>query len=193
MDPFRRRAVALLVPLLALAGAAACGEDDDPEASASSTTAAAAEADGADAAEAVDVVAVDYHFEGLPERVDAGTALTLRNDSEGEVHELVAMAIPPGETRPVDELVALPEDQLFAAVPGEPALVMVAPPGEEAITVLGDEVLPAGRYLVLCAIPTGADPDEFMAAVESSTGGPPDVAGGPPHLVSGMYAELVVG
>jgi hypothetical protein len=192
MHTFRRRALLLLVPLLALAGAAACGEDDDPEASASSTTEAAA-AEAAEAAEAVDVVAVDYHFEDLPEQIDPGTALTLRNDSEGEVHELVAMAIPPEETRAVDELVALPEEELFAAVPGEPALVMVAPPGEDAITVLGDEVLPAGRYLVLCAIPTGADPDAFMAAMQTATDGPPDVAGGPPHLVSGMYAELVVG
>lgn len=201
LHPTRHRALRLALPLLtvlALAGAAACGEDGDDDTAASDspadsdTTTTADDAAGGDAAaETTDVVAVDYAFEGLPDRIDAGTTLTLRNDSAAEVHELVAMAIPEDEARPVDELVALPEDQLFAAVPGEPALVLVAPPGEDAVPVLGDGTLEPGRYLLVCAIPTGADPDEFMRQAQESQG-PPDVAGGPPHLVHGMYAELVV-
>ena len=50
-----------------------------------------------------------------------------------------------------------------------------------------------GRYLVLCAIPTGADPGEYLAAAAASEGGPPEgVAGGPPHFVNGMWAEVTV-
>jgi hypothetical protein len=45
---------------------------------------------------------------------------------------------------------------------------------------------------VVCAIPTGADPTEFLRQVELAQGGPPQVPGGPPHFVNGMFAEFVV-
>jgi hypothetical protein len=45
----------------------------------------------------------------------------------------------------------------------------------------------------MCFIPTGADPDEYLAAAAASEGeAPTGVAGGPPHFVNGMYAELQV-
>jgi hypothetical protein len=195
----QRRVALVLAPLLVLGiVAAGCGDDDSDDAGPEDTSGNAnsenLSTDGGDSASdaaATEVVAVDYHFEGLPERIDAGSQLTMHNDSAGEVHELVAMAIPEGETRSVEELTALPQDELFAAVPGEPALVMVAAPGEDAIPVIGDGTLDAGRYLVLCAIPTGADPVEFMRQAQQSQDGPPNVPGGPPHFTAGMYAELV--
>ena len=50
-----------------------------------------------------------------------------------------------------------------------------------------------GRYALMCFIPVGADPDEYTAAVQAAGGGKPSgVAGGPPHFVSGMHAELQV-
>jgi hypothetical protein len=192
--PWPARLVAL--PLILAIVAAGCGDDDEDDASADATDTASATttpADSGDATtEATEVVAVDFGFEGLPDTIDAGTRLTLRNDSEVEVHELVAMAIPPQETRSTEELITLPESELFAAIPGQPALVLVAPPGEESFPAVGDGTLEAGRYLVFCAIPTGADPDEFMQAMQEATGGPPQVDGGPPHFASGMYGELTV-
>jgi hypothetical protein len=192
------RLALVLAPLLVLGiVAAGCGDDDsddagpeDPSGNANTDNLSSDRVDNASDA-GTEVVAVDYHFERLPERIDAGSKLTMHNDSAGEVHELVAMAIPEGETRSVEELTALPQDELFAAVPGEPALVMLAAPGEDAIPVIGDGTLDAGRYLVLCAIPTGADPVEFMRQAQQSQDGPPDVPGGPPHFTAGMYAELV--
>ena len=192
--PWPARLVAL--PLILAIGAAGCGDDDEDDASADATDAVSTTttpADSGDAStEATEVVAVDFGFEGLPDTIEAGTRLTLSNDSEVEVHELVAMAIPPEETRSTDELITLPEPELFAAIPGEPALVLVAPPGEESFPALGDGTLEPGRYLVFCAIPTGADPDELMQAMQEATDGPPQVDGGPPHFASGMYAELTV-
>jgi hypothetical protein len=192
------RLTLVLAPLLVLGiVAAGCGDDDSDDAGPEDTRGNAnsdnLSSDGGDNASdaGTEVVAVDYHFEGLPERIDAGSQLTMHNDSAGEVHELVAMAIPDAETRSVEELTALPQAELFAAVPGEPAFVMLAPPGEDAIPVIGDGTLDAGRYLLLCAIPTGADPDEFMRQAQQSQAGPPDVPGGPPHFTAGMYAELV--
>jgi hypothetical protein len=192
------RLALVLAPLLAVGIiVSGCGDDSDDAGSQDTSGNVDSEnlssdgGDNASDAAATDVVAVDYHFEGLPERIDAGSRLAMHNDSAREVHELVAMAIPEGETRSVDELMALPEGELFAALSGQPALVMLAPPGEDAIPVLGDGTLDAGRYLVLCAIPTGADPDELMRAAQQSQGGPPNVPGGPPHFTAGMYAELV--
>ncbi len=200
----RRFGAALLaVGLLVTVG---CGDDDDSEATGddtSSTTAAEEETttagDASTTSEAptdgpVEVTAVDYAFEGLPDRVAAGTKLTLTNSSDEEVHELVAIALPPDEERSADELVKLPEEEQASLASGPPAAVLVAPPGgAPVIEAVGDGTLTEpGRYLILCSIPTGADPDEYLEAARESQGGPPDVAGGPPHFVNGMYGEVVV-
>ena len=138
-----------------------------------------------------EVIAVDFAYEGLPNEVVAGSTITMTNDSEVELHEFVAIRLPDEETRSVEELVADPEG--LAAYFPNVAAVIIAPPGEDGITVEGSEVLSEpGRYAIICAIPTGADPAEYMAAAAESEGGPPDVAGGAPHFVSGMYAELTV-
>src|SRR5690606_26499988 len=107
--------VALLTGLLA----AACGGDDAESTSADAVPASGDAADpslgaGDDAAGAaadavVEVTAVDFAFEGLPDTVPAGTRLTLANDAPSELHELVAFRLPDDEHRPVAELMALPE------------------------------------------------------------------------------------
>ena len=138
------------------------------------------------------VQAVDYGFEGLTERVAVGTTLALENESTVEIHELVAIRLPDDEERPVEELVQLPPAE-FAAFFPLVETVVIAPPGEDGFVVEGTGTLTQpGRYAVICAIPTGADPDEYLAAAAEAEGGPPNVAGGPPHLAMGMYGELVV-
>ena len=142
--------------------------------------------------EPIVVTAVDYGFEGLPEKVRAGTTLALQNDSMVEVHELVAIRLPDDETRPVDELVQLPPEQLASFFPGV-ATVVIAPPGESGFAVEGTGVLSEpGRYAVICVIPTGADPAAYLEAAAEAEGGPPEVAGGPPHIARGMYGEVTV-
>jgi hypothetical protein len=184
-----RSALNLIAPVMIVAAVmSACGDDDDE----ASTADLSATEQGPSSDEAIEIVAVDYRFEGLPDRIDAGTTLTMRNDSDHEIHEFVAFQIPPEETRTAEVLVALPQSELFASIPGEPAMVLVAPPGDESTVILGDGTLAPGRYLVACAIPTGADPDEFMRQAQSSQAGPPNVPGGPPHFTAGMFAELVV-
>jgi hypothetical protein len=89
---------------------------------------------------------------------------------------------------------ALPQGELQALLyQGPPALVLVAPPGNAPqITIMGDGTLAQpGRYLVICTIPTGADPDAYLRAAQSGTG-PPHAAGGPPHFVNGMFGEITV-
>lgn len=156
---------------IVLAGAA-CGDDDGPRT----------------------VTAADYKFENLPEAVSAGTQLRLENESEKEIHELVAYRVLDTEKRPVGDLVKLPESDLEQLVSDPPAMVLLRAPGDaEQVNAVGDGTLTEkGRYLVACFIPTGADPAAFLAAAETSGDGPPQVPGGPPHLAQGMYGEITV-
>jgi hypothetical protein len=187
---------------------AACGDDDDTTDTAADEVTTTTEADATTTTEAettttteaeddaapgtVEVTAVDYAFEGLPETVPAGTKLTFTNTSETELHELVVMRIPDEEERPLEELLALPEEELGAIFgAGMPATVLLAPPGGEQVSAVGDgTIAEPGRYAVVCFIPTGADPAAYLES--AGPDGPPDVPGGPPHIVHGMHAELVV-
>jgi len=172
----------------------ACGDDDD-SADTTTTTEATSDATTTTAAEAktVEVNAMDYAFENLPKEVEAGTKLKLVNKSTKELHELVAFRLPDGETRPVSELVKLPQEEVEKLLTGQPAAVLLAPPGGEQITAVGDGTLTEpGRYAIICAIPTGADPAAYLKAASENPDGPPEVPGGPPHLVAGMFGELTV-
>ena len=185
MRPAFRPAVALAaVASLTLAG---CGGGAGEEtASEASQTAAPAPAP-------VEVTLVDYAFKGLPDTVDAGTRFTVVNKSKKEVHELVAFRLPKKEKRALKALAALPSPKLFKALGGEPVTVLLAAPGQPMIPAVGDGTLAQpGRYLVLCSIPTGADPQEYLKAAAEAQGGPPKVKGGPPHFTKGMVAEVTV-
>lgn len=134
----------------------------------------------------------DFTFDGLPESVPVGTKLTVHNTSSTELHEVVAFRIPDNDQRTASDLIALPEAEFLTAVGPIPAMVLLAAPGEPQIAALGDGTLTdPGRYILLCSIPTGVDPDVYLAAAAESVG-PPDVPGGPPHFTHGMYAELTV-
>ena len=183
------RPAAVLAMALLVAGTSACSDDDTDEGAASTTAPTTAAED-----DAIQITAVDYAFEDAPEEVDAGATLTLRNQSDSEVHELVAMRLPDAEQRTADELARLPEQELGALFAGPPALVLIAPPGEESFAAVGDGALSLpGRYLFLCFIPTGAEPAAYLDALEANPGQPPSVAGGLPHFTAGMYAEVTVG
>ncbi len=193
MTSTTRRLIAATAALALLA--AGCGDDDDVDAASDDTT-ATTEAEQEEAEEpagddeAIEVTAVDYEFQGLPETAPAGTKLSLVNGSDAELHEIVAFRLADDEERSVEDLLALPEGEFD---PGMPATVLLAPPGGPMIEAVGDGTLAEpGRYAIICAIPTGADPAAYMAAAAESQEGPPDVEGGPPHFTAGMFAELTV-
>jgi plastocyanin len=189
----------------------ACGSDDDdatdttaaavttaPATSAAPATTQATETSaqaGDTTGETIEVVGTDYAFGGIPATVAPGTRFTLTNASDVELHELVAFKVPDGETRTLEDIVALPpaeQEAIFGQ--GPPAMVQIAmPASNEAIMPIGDgTVTEPGRYVVACFIPQGADPQEYMEAAQQSTEGPPQVEGGPPHIALGMYAEFTV-
>jgi hypothetical protein len=171
------RVSALALSLMLLA--AACGDDD------------AGDVVGGPG-ETITVKAIDYGYTDLPDTVKAGTAFVLDNESDAELHEFVAVRLPDDETRSIQELLSLPMEELEMLFPNV-VTVVIAPPGEAGFPVEGTGVLEEpGRYAIICAIPTGADPAEYMAAAAASEGGPPEVGGGPPHFVQGMFAEVTV-
>lgn len=178
--PASRTAAVAGAALAAVASlAAACGDDSEDS--------------GPTAPDApVEVTAIDYAYVDLPAEVAAGTEFRLVNDSDVEVHEFVAVRLADDEDRAVSELVQLPPDQFGALLAGVET-VIIAPPSAEGMVVEGTGVLDEpGRYAIVCVIPTGADPDEYLAAAAAAEGGPPEVDGGPPHTAEGMFAEIVV-
>jgi hypothetical protein len=188
----RRCAASTAALALLLPGIAACGDDDSDSDDAATSESTSTTLDEVDPG-TVEVTAADYRFDDLPAEVAAGTALALRNGSAEELHELVAMRLADDQDRTAEELVALSESEMGALFAGPPALVLVAPPGEDGFAAVGDGTLgEPGRYLVLCFIPTGADPTAYLDALEANPGQPPSVPGGPPHFTAGMYQEITV-
>lgn len=190
----RGRTAAMALALAVAAGGVACGNDADPaqpEADATST------AD--DTGEAIEVVGVDFAFEGLPAEATAGTSFTFTNASDEEVHEMIVMRVDDDdETRPLEELLELPDEEVEQLV--QPVGMQLALPGEDGI----DPESPAaaappvtvsepGRYLFLCFLPEGSDPAIYRAALDGEgDSGPPDAGDGPPHATLGMVTELTV-
>ena len=187
-----RRGLALALVLLAPL-AAGCGDDSDTDTDSAAEDAATTTTDAEESKEVV-VTGVDYRFEGVPGKAAAGTKFSLENKSTKELHELVAIKLPDAEKRPAADLVKLPQAEQEKLAGGPPAAVLLRPPGSgPQIAAVGDGTLTApGRYLFICSIPTGADPAAYMEAAQKSQGGPPNVPGGPPHLVQGMFAEVTI-
>lgn len=184
----------------------ACGGDDatdDPTDGATTAPEDAGTATEAPTAagggEAVVVTAVDYAYEGLSAELAAGTTVTLENASDAEVHEILAFRLPDDETRDVGELMSLSEEELGPLL--DMRGVALAAPGSDSTVLPGPPltVEQPGRYLFACFIPTGAPPDEVMAAVAAFVeAGAPEGEGpaypqtGPPHAAQGMFAEVTV-
>ena len=119
--------------------------------------------------ESVDVSAIDYGFEGLPESVPAGTASFALTNEGDEEHEMVLFRRADGETRPVEELLALPEAEAGEALTFTAATF--ASPGDTGYVATE---LEAGSYVTVCFIPVGGADD------------------GPPHFTEGMIGEFEV-
>lgn len=189
------------IAALVLAG---CSDDDvADEATPTETTQAADDeptevADDADEGETLTVTAVDYSYPDVPDEITAGTTITVDNQSDGEVHEVLALRIPDDEERSAEELLQLPEEELAQVV--EVRGAALAPPGGSS----ADSPVPPltieqpGRYLFACLIPTDAPPDEVLQAVQefaesgATEGAPAYPETGPPHAANGMFAEVTV-
>jgi hypothetical protein len=121
--------------------------------------------------EKVEVDAVDYAFEGVPEDLEAGKyAFVMTNTSEAEPHEMIWFKVKPDVTETLDEILALGDEEAQGKI--EQAGGGFAPPGGQGVIFLE---LDDARYGYVCFIPVGGGDD------------------GPPHFTEGMKGELTVG
>lgn len=200
----RTAAIAVAIAL----AASGCGSDDDTsssdtssgETTSSETSAPAPGTDASDdtgdpgdpgEASTITIGGIDYGFEDVPETTTPGTRLLFDNTSDVELHELVAFRVDTDD--PLDDLLVLPQPELEQIL-GAPTAVLVQPPGApEAFAAVGDGTLSEpGRYILLCTIPVGADPEAYLAATQAAGGSRPEGFDGPPHFTAGMAAELTV-
>ena len=142
----------------------------------------------------IEITGQDYAYEGLPEIAASGAELTFTNGSDVEFHEMVVARVVDGEERTLEELLELPEEEsesliefqgVLVALPGESGF---NPEAEGTTVALGE----AGRYVIFCFIPQGADPAVVEEAMAGATEGPPDLGDGTPHAFLGMAAEFQV-
>jgi plastocyanin len=126
--------------------------------------------------ERIEVDAVDFGYEGLPESLPAGKyAVVMTNGTEaGEQHEIGFVRPKEDTTETFDELLELPEDESMEKVDFVDAAF--APPGETGVVFLE---LEPGTYYYACFIPVGSGSEEPSE-------------GAPPHFAAGMKGELTV-
>jgi plastocyanin len=126
--------------------------------------------------ETIEVTAIDYGYEGMPEEVSAGTlAVTLANEGE-EFHEMVVFRKNDDAAESFDDIFAL-EDQSEAEALMTQQGATFAPPGGTASGLFTLEE--PGDYVAVCFIPVGTTPE-----VEEGSG--------PPHFTQGMKVEFTV-
>jgi hypothetical protein len=129
--------------------------------------------------ETLDVTATEYAFEGFGGTIPAGTSVINFTNDGTEYHEIALMKISEGETRSLDELLALPEDQLDMLLT-DTAFVFAPPGAGNFVTA----ELDPGRYVAACFVPVGATPEALAsgAALDEADG----------HLTHGMVTEFEV-
>jgi plastocyanin len=178
---------------LVLAAAPAWAQDESPSAPADM---------GDMAGPTIEVTGVDYAFVGLPTTVPAGTTLTFKDEGT-EVHEMAVIHIL-DETTPLEELMAMPEEESASLI--EFVGFLSAIPGTSAEGSVALQT--PGRYVALCFIPQGMTMDALEAAgVDPAAMGPDtdpsemppeaqeffaSLESNPPHMALGMIQEFTV-
>ena len=122
----------------------------------------------------------------------AGAELALRNQSAGEVHELVAMRLPDGEARPAVELVALPKRSSVRSS-ADHQRSSSSRLRRRRLRRARRRPPPRARALRAHVLhPDRCRPGDYLDALDAHPGQPPVVPGGPPRLTAGMYGEVTV-
>jgi hypothetical protein len=121
----------------------------------------------------VAVTAVDYGYEGVPETIEAGTAIFTVSNEGAEGHELILFRRNDGVEESFEELLEMDDAMEFVEFTG----AAFAPAGETSSAAAD---LRAGDYVMVCFIPVGSD-----ASAEQ-------VGDGPPHFAEGMWTSFSV-
>lgn len=119
--------------------------------------------------EKLDLVAVDYGYEDVPDELSAGRHIvSLANASDVEEHEAIVLRKADGVSASAQELFQLPEEEVESMI--SPVAYLHAGNEREAWVV----DLDPGEYVIACFLPVGGDEEA------------------PPHIAEGMLAEFTV-
>lgn len=124
--------------------------------------------------ETIDVTATEYEYEGIPNELPVGYTVTNFTNEGQEQHEMFAFKINDGVTESVEELLDLPEEEVFGKI--TPVNAVFATPGGTNAASWNLET--PGSYAVVCFVPVGS-----VGETEGD---------GPPHLSEGMIQEFEV-
>ncbi len=124
--------------------------------------------------ETLDVTATEYKYDGVPDELATGYHVLNFSNEGKEQHEMFAFKINDGVTESVEELLALPEEEVFGKI--TPVNAVFAPPGESDTGSWNLES--PGSYAVVCFVSVGS-----VGETEGD---------GPPHFTEGMVQEFTV-
>ena len=125
--------------------------------------------------ERIDVAAVDYAFEGVPETLAAGTVTFAFSNEGEEMHEMLLLRYKDPKTT-IEDLMKLSEKEAQSKVDFLGA--SFGPPG--ASDIESREMTP-GKYVMVCFVPVGSTSEKAARKAK-----------GPPHVAKGMSAEFTV-
>ena len=114
------------------------------------------------------VTAQDYTFGGIPAEVPAGPTIVTFENIGQEAHEFIVVRINDDVTMTVEELLALPEEEVFTMITEVGGTFAL--PGGTNHTVME---LSAGRHVALCFVPQGTTMEVIEAemAAEAAVDG----------------------
>jgi uncharacterized cupredoxin-like copper-binding protein len=123
--------------------------------------------------EEIDVAAVEYAFEGVPETVAAGnTTFNFTNEGE-EVHEMLMIRFKDANTS-VEDLIQLSDKEAQKKI--EFLGASYGPPGYSDSEI---KTMTPGKYALVCFVSVGTTSEDKQGQ-------------GPPHITRGMSAEFTV-
>ena len=122
----------------------------------------------------LDVTATEYEYDGIPASLETGYHVLNFSNEGQEQHEMFTFKINDGVTESLDEIFALPEEEVFSKI--TPVNAAFAPP-RESDTGSWNLQTP-GSYAVVCFVSVGS-----VGETEGD---------GPPHFTEGMIHEFTV-
>ena len=125
----------------------------------------------------IDVTATEHAFAGVPAEAARGKTLVRLTNDGAEYHHLVLQRVHYGETRSVEEILALPEGGDLLDYQGS----AFAPPGHGSWFVVE---LGIGRQALMCIIPTGSTTAEELRSGQADHS--------PTHDTKGETADIQV-
>ncbi len=120
------------------------------------------------------MTATEYEYDGIPDELTTGYHVLNFSNEGKEQHEMFAFKINDGVTESLDELFALPEEEVIGKI--TPVNAAFAPPGESDTGSWN--LTSPGNYAVVCFVSTGS-----VGETEGD---------GPPHFTQGMVHEFTV-